>query len=185
MTLARDGIMARGLSQPGQVHLRIIEVMKRFPEGISGGRIRSELEKEGLAPSDLRNLHRRINELNKWFIIDKIVVEQTGPGGLPVVSDEWEITPELRAEVLYQARGHCQKCGRTIKTDGVTLVITRKRPMSLSAAIGRENLWAICEHCYRRKNLYSRPPHPGQVGARPKFNYCRASIAERERQYEL
>jgi hypothetical protein len=34
-------------SKPGLIHLRIIEVMKRFPEGLSGGQIRQELEKEG------------------------------------------------------------------------------------------------------------------------------------------
>jgi hypothetical protein len=40
--------MAKKVSSPGKIHLQIIEVMKRFPEGISGGQIRQELEKEGL-----------------------------------------------------------------------------------------------------------------------------------------
>jgi len=35
-------------SRPGQIHLRIIEVMKKYPDGVSGGQIRQELEKEGL-----------------------------------------------------------------------------------------------------------------------------------------
>jgi hypothetical protein len=39
-------------SKPGKIHLRIIEVMKRFPGGISGGQIRQELEREGLEPED-------------------------------------------------------------------------------------------------------------------------------------
>jgi hypothetical protein len=64
--------MARAISQPGQIHLRIIEVMKRFPEGISGGQIRQELEKEGLRPEDQTHLDRRKRDLKKWFIIEKI-----------------------------------------------------------------------------------------------------------------
>jgi hypothetical protein len=42
-----------GKSKPGAIHLRIIEVMRRFPSGISGGQIREELEKEGLERSRL------------------------------------------------------------------------------------------------------------------------------------
>jgi len=34
-----------GMSKPGSIHYRIVEVMKRFPEGISGGQIREELER--------------------------------------------------------------------------------------------------------------------------------------------
>ena len=34
------------------------------------------------------------------------------------------------AEVLYRARGRCQRCGKTIKTDNITLVVVRKRPES-------------------------------------------------------
>jgi hypothetical protein len=44
--------MAKKVSTPGKIHLRIVEVMKRFPEGISGGQIRQELEKEGLLPEE-------------------------------------------------------------------------------------------------------------------------------------
>jgi hypothetical protein len=40
--------MAKKVSTPGKIHLRIIEVMKRFPEGISGGQIRRQLDKECL-----------------------------------------------------------------------------------------------------------------------------------------
>jgi hypothetical protein len=48
-----------GKSKPGKIHLRIVEVMKRFPGGISGGQIRQELEKEGLEPGDQTHLDRR------------------------------------------------------------------------------------------------------------------------------
>jgi hypothetical protein len=41
-----------GESRPGKIHLRIIDVMKNFPDGVSGGQIRHELEKEGLEPGN-------------------------------------------------------------------------------------------------------------------------------------
>jgi hypothetical protein len=39
-------------SRPGTIHLQIVEVMKRFPDGITGGQIRLEL---GLAISNVSN----------------------------------------------------------------------------------------------------------------------------------
>jgi hypothetical protein len=62
-----------GKSNPGKIHLRTIEVMKRFPRGISGGQIRQELEKEGLDPGEQTHLDRRKRDLKKWFLIDKKV----------------------------------------------------------------------------------------------------------------
>ncbi len=59
-------------SKPGLIDLRIIEVMKRFPDGISGGQIRQELGgKEGLRPEDQTHLDRRKRDLKKWFVIRK------------------------------------------------------------------------------------------------------------------
>jgi len=55
--------MAKKTSQPGSIHPLIIEVMKRFPEGISGGQIRRELEKQGLRPEDQTHLDRRKRDL--------------------------------------------------------------------------------------------------------------------------
>jgi hypothetical protein len=46
-------------SRPGAIHLRIIEIMKQFPEGISGGRIRDELTKQGVLPGEQTHLDRR------------------------------------------------------------------------------------------------------------------------------
>jgi len=33
-------------TKPGAIHLRIVEVMKRFPEGVSGGQISQKLRAE-------------------------------------------------------------------------------------------------------------------------------------------
>jgi len=46
-------------SKPGTIHLRIVEVLKRYPTGVSGGQIRQEMEREGLRPEDQTHLDRR------------------------------------------------------------------------------------------------------------------------------
>lgn len=63
--------MPKKTSKPGKIHLKIIEVLKRFPSGISGGQIRHELEKEGLRPEDQTHLDGRKRDLKKWFAIQK------------------------------------------------------------------------------------------------------------------
>ncbi len=109
--------MAKGASEPGQIHLRIIEVMKRFPEGISGGQIRQELEKEGLRPEDQTHLDRRKRDLKKWFIIEKIrslvildgkrhiVALYRCKGKKPFITDVGQISQKLLAEVIHAAHG--------------------------------------------------------------------------------
>jgi hypothetical protein len=59
-------------SKPGAIHTRIIEVMRRFPEGISGGQIRQVLAKEGMRPEEQTHLDRRKRDLKKWFIIKTV-----------------------------------------------------------------------------------------------------------------
>ena len=88
--------MAKDISQPGKIHLRIVEVMKRFPEGISGVQIRHELEREGIPPEDLGHLGRRIRELDKWFIIEKTTTAQTAESDTHVIGDEGQISQALR-----------------------------------------------------------------------------------------
>jgi hypothetical protein len=149
--------MAKGVSEPGQIHLRIIDVMKRFPEGISGGQIRQELEKEGLRPEDQTHLDRRKRDLKKWFIIEKIksIVVVDGKrrivtlyrckGKKHHITDEGQVSQKLRAEVIHAAHGRCQMCGKTIGTHGITLVVDHKKPRDWGGSNDRENLWAICE----------------------------------------
>jgi len=109
-------------SKPGEIHLRIIEVMKQFPDGISGGQIRQELEKQGLQPEDQTHLDRRKRDLKKWFNIRKIsskaivngkerrVVHYQYLGEKEQVSDEGQINLKLRAEVIHSAHGRFRWC---------------------------------------------------------------------------
>jgi hypothetical protein len=158
--------MSAGKSKPGAIHLRIIEVMKRFPNGIAGGDIRRELEKEGLRAEDQTHLDRRKRDLKKWFVIAKTnsVVDAGGKkqrvvlykyvGLRQVTSDEGQISQKERAEVIHAAHGRCQMCGKTIEAHGITLVVDHKRPRDWGGTNDRENLWAICEECNSGKKAY-------------------------------
>jgi 5-methylcytosine-specific restriction endonuclease McrA len=158
--------MSTRQSKPGSIHLRIVEVMKRFPSGISGGQIRQELEKEGLRPEDQTHLDRRKRDLKKWFVIKKIVSTQNVGGNerkvvlykyagkKQHVTDEGQINQKRRAEVIHAAHGRCQMCGRTIETHGVTLVVDHKKPRDWGGLNDRENLWAICEECNAGKKAF-------------------------------
>lgn len=155
-----------GSSRPGQIHLRIVAVMKRFPEGVSGGQIRQELEKEGLRPEDQTHLDRRKRDLKKWFnirkkpssaIIDgkkRNVVLYQYLGERETVTDEGQIGIKLRAEVIHGAHGRCQMCGRTVALHGIVLVVDHKKPRAWGGTNDRDNLWAICEECNAGKKAF-------------------------------
>ncbi len=153
-------------SKPGTIHLRIVEVMKRFPEGISGGQIRQELEKEGLRPDDQTHLDRRKRDLKKWFVIEtlesvqvvngrprKVTLYKYG-GKRMDITDEGEINIRVRAEVLHTAHGRCQMCGKTVAEDGIKLVVDHKKPRAWGGTNDKENLWAICVPCNSGKKAY-------------------------------
>jgi hypothetical protein len=153
-------------SKPGAIHERIIAVMKRFPDGVSGGQIRQELEKEGLRPEDQTHLDRRKRDLKKWFIIHTFkAAREIGGKVRPVtlyrfirrrddVTDEGDINIRVKAEVRHAAHGRCQMCGKTIAEDGIRLVVDHKRPRAWGGSNERENLWAICEECNAGKKAY-------------------------------
>jgi hypothetical protein len=144
-------------SKPGVIHQRIVEVMKRFPDGISGGQIRQELEKEGLRPEDQTHLDRRKRDLKKWFFITTVESTQVVNGRPRKVTlykyagERTDVTDDinirLRAEVLLAAHGHCQMCRKTIAEDGIKLVVDQEKPLAWGGTNHRENLWAICVPC--------------------------------------
>jgi hypothetical protein len=153
-------------SKPGKIHLQIIEVMKKFPEGVSGGQIRQELEKGGLDPGEQTHLDRRKRDLKKWFVIRKevttVVVNDTNrrvtlykyAGVRRNVADQGQISLKERAEVIHGAHGRCQMCGKAVEKHGITLVVDHKRPRDWGGTNDRENLWAICEECNAGKKAY-------------------------------
>lgn len=158
--------MATKRSKPGKIHLRIVEVMKRFPDGITGGQIRQELEREGLRPEDQTHLDKRKRELKAWFLIGKrkstlpfegkkrSLVLYTYEGERVSVTDEGSIDQKLRARIIGAAHGRCQMCGKTIEKDRVTLVVDHKKPRDWGGTNDPQNLWAICEECNGGKKAY-------------------------------
>jgi 5-methylcytosine-specific restriction endonuclease McrA len=153
-------------SKPGAIHERIVNVMKRFPDGISGGQIRQELEKEGLRPEDQTHLDRRKRDLKKWFIIKTLESTQEVnsksrkvtlykyAGKRKEITDEGDISIRVKAEVLHAAHGRCQMCGKTVVEDEIKLVVDHKKPRAWGGTNDRENLWAICVPCNSGKKAY-------------------------------
>jgi 5-methylcytosine-specific restriction endonuclease McrA len=158
--------MPKKTSKPGEIHLKIVAVLKRFPMGISGGQIRQELEKEGLRAEDQTHLDRRKRDLKKWFVIQKTraiqeihgkkrnVVLYRYAGKRKRVTDPGQIDIKLRAEVIRAAHSRCQMCGRTVQKHGVALVVDHKKPRDWGGSNDRENLWAICEECNAGKKAF-------------------------------
>jgi HNH endonuclease len=158
--------MAKNRSKPGKIHLRIVEVMQRFPEGVTSGQIRQELEKEGLRPEDQTHLDRRKRDLKKWFVIRKTkstvtidgkkrtIFLYTYIGDRGDITDEGSISLKTRARILRDARGRCGMCGKTIEKHGITLVVDHKMPRDWGGSNEPENLWAICEECNAGKQAY-------------------------------
>ena len=158
--------MPKKTSKPGEIHIRIIEVMKRFPDGVTGGQLRQELEKEGLRPEEQTHLDRRKRDLPKWFVIQKSSRKQLVNGKNRTVAlykyvsdriniiDEGAVGQKLRAEVIHAAHGRCQMCGRTIETQGIVLVVDHKTPRDWGGSNERANLWAICQECNAGKKAY-------------------------------
>jgi len=153
-------------SKPGKIHLQIIEILKRFPDGVTGGQIRQELEREGLRAEDQTHLDRRKRDLKKWFLIEKRKnVDQVGSkkrqvvlykysGEKTLITDPGGVNTKLRAEVIRAAHGRCQMCGRTIETHGIVLVVDHKRPRDWGGSNDRENLWAVCDDCNSGKKAF-------------------------------
>lgn len=158
--------MSKRTSQPGKIHLRIVEVLRRFPQGVTGGQIRQELEKEGLRPEDQTHLDRRKRDLKKWFDIQKTktTVQVAGKKRTvvlykylrkkPRIIDEGSINQKTRAKVIHTAFGRCQMCGRTVQKHCITLVVDHKKPRDWGGTNEIGNLWAICEECNAGKKAY-------------------------------
>jgi len=153
-------------SKPGTIHLRIVEVLKRYPTGVSGGQIRQEMEREGLRPEDQTHLDRRKRDLKNWFVIEKLktthlvngqkrtVVLYRYIGERAAVTDEGQVNQRVRAEVIRSAHGQCRMCGQTIEKHGITLVVDHRKPREWGGSNDRDNLWAICEDCNAGKKAF-------------------------------
>jgi 5-methylcytosine-specific restriction endonuclease McrA len=135
--------------------LRILDVMKQHPEGITEGEIRETLQ---IPASEQANFGRRRRELHALYIIEK---KRDGPRTLYVYKglkdspqDTGQINIRLRAQALHTARGRCGNCGRTIEKHGIVLVVDHRIPREWGGETVSENLWAVCEECNAGKKNY-------------------------------
>jgi hypothetical protein len=138
-----------------EMSLKILEVMKQHPDGITEGEIREILD---IPPADQANFGRRRRELHYLYIIEKkrdgarTLYVYRGPREKP--RDTAQINIRLRAQVLHAARGRCGNCGRTVENHGIVLVVDHKVPREWGGETVPENLWAICEDCNAGKKNY-------------------------------
>jgi 5-methylcytosine-specific restriction endonuclease McrA len=152
MQLATIGLPMAKLNE---MCLKILEVMKQYPEGISEGEIREILK---IPPAEQANFGRRRRELHAHYVIEK---RRDGTRTLYVYLAEREkskdaaaINLRLRAQALHAARGRCGRCGRSIEKHGVALVVDHKIPREWGGETVSENLEAICEECNAGKKNY-------------------------------
>jgi hypothetical protein len=145
------------------IHLRILEVLKAHPEGISEGEIRLKLQ---LNPEEQAQLGRRRRDLYAFYEIEKAqrgtktVYILRGERAVPL--DAAPINPRLRAQVLHAAHQRCSMCGRTTEKHGIALVVDHKVPREWGGKTELTNLWALCEECnHGKKNLFASIDSPG------------------------
>ena len=141
----------------GQIHEKILALLKEHPEGLSEGEMRAAI---GMKPEEQIQFGRRRRDLHYYYRIDKkrigkkTVYIYRGP--LEVPRDATPTDAKTRALVLHAAHGRCGMCGRTIEKHGITLVVDHKIPREWGGKTEPENLWAICEECNQgKKNLFA------------------------------
>lgn len=105
-------------------------------------------------------LTRRVRDLRKYYVMPggyvgnryvyKLVGKRTDIG------DGGAISGKLRAQVLHNAKGRCQQCGKTIADDHIKLQADHKIPQNWGGMTTLENLWALCESCNNgKKDLFA------------------------------
>lgn len=143
------------MPKPSQMSLKILEVMKQHPAGITEGEIRENLRIPAVGQA---NFGRRRRELNYTHIIEKhrdgprVLYVYKGPRDQP--KDVTPISLRLQAQARHTARGRCGMCGRSIEKHGIVLVVDHKIPREWGGRTEADNLWALCEECNAGKKDY-------------------------------
>ena len=68
--------------------------------------------------------------------------------------DSRYINKKLRAMILTRDNSTCQMCGKTVKDDGVKLVIDHVIPLNWGGKTELDNLQALCESCNEGKKAF-------------------------------
>ena len=141
--------MAKGLRD---IHYHLIDIFKKRGVGnpITLDEIRTQLPGE---VSDQSDLPRRIREVRSFGGYDIPYSKATQSYALQsakpkkVIANPDPISGRDAARVRLDAHGRCQMCGKTIKEDGIKLVIDHRIPREWGGPSELNNYWAICEPC--------------------------------------
>lgn len=121
-------------------------------------------------PGDaIADLGRRLQELDRWFIIEKLDAAENDTPEKPL-KPSGGVDPIVRAMILYQARGRCARCRRSIQKNGITLVVQRRQLWRKGSSDDPHDFWAICEECSSALCRFRR-----RTGYRARPKHCRAS----------
>lgn len=109
----------------GKLHLKILQILRAYPGGISIDEIRSKLP-TSFGPQN--ELPKRIRELRYQHTIRMVGRKYYYEGARPNPLNNQGVNSKLRASVLNRAHGRCQMCGRTVADDGIRLEVDHKIP---------------------------------------------------------
>jgi 5-methylcytosine-specific restriction endonuclease McrA len=151
----------------GQIHERMVALLKEHPEGLSEGEMRTSM---GLSSEEQVQFGRRRRDLHYYYRIDKkrvgtkVVYIYRGPLDTP--RDNTQVDSTTRARIIRAAHGRCGMCGQSVDRHGITLVVDHKIPREWGGKTESENLWAICEECnHGKKNLFASVDTPAMRNA--------------------
>jgi len=142
----------------GQIHLKILEALKKNPEGMTIKEIR---EAVGVPPNEQELFSRRLRELYPYYNIDRIRagVNTTYRYLGERINNDYDfdvISKKQRARVIIRDGARCQMCGKSPKDDSVKLHIDHRIPRDWGGKTEDNNLWALCSSCNEGKaNLYA------------------------------
>lgn len=138
--------MASKKPKIGTLHLKILELLKDAPEGLTIYEIRDAL---GGDIEVQQHLDRRVRDLRYFHDVpyEGRKYHYKGERSAGPITDSGKISSKLRAQVLEVAHGRCQMCGRTVAEDHVKLQIDHKIPRNWGGETVIDNLWAICDLC--------------------------------------
>jgi intracellular sulfur oxidation DsrE/DsrF family protein len=153
------------LSKPAgfiEIHERMLDILKRHPEGISINKIRTALS---VSADAQQQLDRRLRDLDKWYNIER---RRSGKEVLYVLTGERTesisgkgVDKTTRARILHRDGYQCQACGRTPSEDAVKLQIDHKVPREWGGKVEDDNLWALCSDCNEgKRNFFASVTEP-------------------------
>lgn len=166
-------------AKEGEIHRRLLALLKEHPEGLTSGQMRDKL---GLPADEQAQLERRRRDL---YVNHEIVKKQVGrdtiyvyKGPRPESKSVRSVNSRVRAAVLRNAKGSCQMCGRTVADDHIKLVVDHKIPLDWGGSNDEDNLWALCEECNSGKKAHFASQDQATMRAVMKHDSVHVRIGE-------